>query len=116
MNNPKLIFLSALLLWYNIADANGFNVIWRYFGWSNQALAAIMLWTATTYLEKEKKDAWYLVTFFPAVFMTSVCITFILVDKIGLGLPQEYTPWIAAASAILAVPGFYFGNYRLNRK
>ena len=111
-----LFALSALLLWYNIADANGFNVIWRYFGWSNQALAAIMLWTATTYLEKEKKGAWYLVTFFPAVFMTSVCVTFILVDKIGFGVPMEYTPWIAATSAILAIPGFYFWNYRLNRK
>ena len=31
-----LFVASALLLWYNIADANGFNVIWRYFGWSNQ--------------------------------------------------------------------------------
>lgn len=111
-----LFALSALLLWYNIADANGFNTIWRYFGWSNQALAAIMLWTATTYLEKEKTGAWYLVTFFPAVFMTAVCVTFILVDKIGFGVPMEYTPWIAAASAILAIPGFYFWNYRLNRK
>ena len=111
-----LFALSALLLWYNIADANGFNVIWRYFGWSNQALAAIMLWTATTYLEKEKKGAWYLVTFFPAVFMTSVCVTFILVDKIGLGLPQEYTPWIAAASVLFAIPGFIIWNYRINRK
>ncbi len=111
-----LFALSALLLWYNIADTNGFNTIWRYFGWSNQALAAIMLWTATTYLEKEKKGAWYLVTFFPAVFMTAVCVTFILVDKIGFGVPMEYTPWIAAASAILAIPGFYFWNYRLNRK
>ena len=111
-----LFALSALLLWYNIADANGFNTIWRYFGWSNQALAAIMLWTATTYLEKEKTGAWYLVTFFPAVFMTAVCVTFILVDKIGFGVPMEYTPWIAAASAILAIPGFYFWNYRINRK
>lgn len=111
-----LFALSAFLLWYNISDANGFNVIWRYFGWSNQTLAAIMLWTATTYLLKEKSGGWYLVTFFPALFMTSVCITFILVDKIGLGLPQEYTPWIAAASAILAVPGFYLWNYRINRK
>ena len=111
-----LFALSAFLLWYNISDANGFNVIWRYFGWSNQTLAAIMLWTATTYLLKEKSGVWYLVTFFPALFMTSVCITFILVDKIGLGLPQEYTPWIAAASAILAVPGFYLWNYRINRK
>ena len=111
-----LFALSALLLWYNIADANGFNVIWRYFGWSNQALATIMLWTATTYLEKEKKGWWFLVTLVPALFMTSVCVTFILVDKIGLGLPQEYTPWIAGASALFAIPGFYFWNYRLNRK
>ena len=111
-----LFALSALLLWYNIADANGFNVIWRYFGWSNQALAAIMLWTATTYLVEEKKGWWYMITFIPAIFMTSVCVTFILVDKIGLGLPQEYTPWIAAASVLFAIPGFIFWNYRINRK
>ena len=111
-----LFALSALLLWYNISDANGFNVIWRYFGWSNQTLAAIMLWTATTYLIKEKGGQWFLVTFIPAVFMTTVCVTFILVDKIGFGLPQEYTPWIAAASALLAFPGFYYWNYRKNKK
>ena len=111
-----LFALSALLLWYNIADANGFNVIWRYFGWSNQALAAIMLWTATTYLVEEKKGWWYMITFIPAIFMTSVCVTFILVDKIGLGLPQEYTPWIAAASVLFAIPGFIIWNYRINRK
>ena len=111
-----LFAISAFLLWYNISDANGFNVIWRYFGWSNQALAAIMLWTATTYLEKGKKGWWFLVTMIPAVFMTAVCITFILVDKIGFGLPQAYTPWIAAASAIFAIPGFYIWNYRKNRK
>ena len=111
-----LFALSALLLWYNISDANGFNVIWRYFGWSNQTLATIMLWTATTYLVKEKGGQWFLVTFIPAVFMTAVCITFILVDKIGFGLPQEYTPWIAGASALFAFPGFYLWNYRKNRK
>ena len=111
-----LFALSALLLWYNISDANGFNVIWRYFGWSNQTLATIMLWTATTYLVKEKGGQWFLVTFIPAVFMTAVCITFILVDKIGFGLPQEYTPWIAGASALFAFPGFYYWNYRKNRK
>ena len=48
--------------------------------------------------------------------MTAVCITFILVDKIGFGLPQEYTPWIAGASALFAFPGFYYWNYRKNRK
>ena len=111
-----LFALSALLLWYNISDANGFNVIWRYFGWSNQALATIMLWTATTYLLKEKDGWWFLVTYFPAVFMTAVCFCFILVDKIGFGVPQQYTPWLAALSVVGSLIGFHFLNYRKNVK
>ena len=111
-----LFALSALLLWYNISDANGFNVIWRYFGWSNQALATIMLWTATTYLLKEKDGWWFLVTYFPAVFMTAVCFCFILVDKIGFGVPQQYTPWLAALSVAGSLTGFHFLNYRKNAK
>ena len=111
-----LFALSALLLWYNISDANGFNVIWRYFGWSNQALATIMLWTATTYLLKEKDGWWFLVTYFPAVFMTAVCFCFILVDKIGFGVPQQYTPWLAALSVAGSLIGFHFLNYRKNAK
>ena len=110
-----LFAASALLLWYNIEDVNGFNVIWRYFGWSNQALAAIMLWTATAYLVREKGKLWYLVTFLPALFMTAVCVTFILVDKIGFGLPQEYTPWIVLASVVVAIPGFYRLSHRKHK-
>ena len=111
-----LFALSALLLWYNISDANGFNVIWRYFGWSNQTLATIMLWTATTYLLKEKGGWWFLVTYLPAVFMTAVCFCFILVDKIGFGVPQQYTPWLAAFSVAGSLIGFHFFNYNKNVK
>ncbi len=46
---------SAFLLWYNISDANGFNTIWRYFGWSNQTLAVFTLWTITVYLQRKRK-------------------------------------------------------------
>ena len=58
-----LFVLSGLLLWYNIADPNGFNVIWRYFGWSNQTLAVFMLWTATAYLVRRfgPRSAYYLI-------------------------------------------------------
>ena len=93
---------SALLLWYNIADANGFNVIWRYFGWSNQALATIMLWTATAYFAKEKGGMWHLITLIPALFMTAVCVTFILVDKTGFRLPQTLAPWIGIGTFAIA--------------
>ena len=99
---------SALLLWYNIADANGFNIIWRYFGWSNQTLAVFMLWTATVYLVKKKGASWYLITLLPALFMTAVCVTFILVDKTGFRLNQAAAPWIGIGTFILSTILFYY--------
>jgi len=101
---------SAFLLWYNIADANGFNIIWRYFGWSNQALAVFMLWTATVYLYRTKGARWYLITLLPALFMTSVCVTFILVDKIGFRLPQTLAPLIGVVT--FAISSFLFYLWR----
>ncbi|MBR5385475.1 MAG: carbon starvation protein A [Bacteroidales bacterium] len=97
---------SALLLWYNIADAGGFNTIWRYFGWSNQTLAVFMLWTATVYLVRAKGGLWYLITLIPAVFMTAVCVTFILVDKIGLGINQLAAPGIGISTAAVCIALF----------
>ena len=99
---------SALLLWYNIADANGFNIICRYFGWSNQTLAVFMLWTATVYLVKKKGASWYLITLLPALFMTAVCVTFILVDKTGFRLNQAAAPWIGIGTFILSTILFYY--------
>ena len=98
---------SAFLLWYNIADANGFNTIWRYFGWSNQTLAVFMLWTATVYFYKTKGASWYLITLLPALFMTAVCVSFILVDKTGFRLPQTLAPWIGLGTIVLSAILFY---------
>ena len=110
-----LFVLSALLLWYNIADANGFNVIWRYFGWANQTLSVFMFWTATVYLVLNKPGQYYLIALLPALFMTSVCTTFILVDKIGLGLPAATIPWIAVGTFAISTILFYLWKYRKNR-
>lgn len=96
-----LFAASALLLWYNIADANGFNTIWRYFGWSNQTLAAFMLWTATVYLFRHRRG-YHLITLLPALFMTAVCVTFILVDKTGFRVPQTLAPWIGLGTFALS--------------
>ena len=102
-----LFVASAFLLWYNIADANGLNTVWRYFGWSNQALAVFMLWTATAYFVKKKGGLWYLITLLPALFMTAVCVTFILVDKIGFRLPQSLAPWIGLGTFVIFTILFY---------
>lgn len=64
-----------------------FNVLWRYFSWSNQTLAMISLWVATSYLISNNKDRFAsLLTAVPAAFMTAVSVTYILVAKEGLKL------------------------------
>ncbi|MCF6223640.1 MAG: carbon starvation protein A [Flavobacteriaceae bacterium] len=61
-----------------------FGIIWRYFAWSNQTLATVVLWTITAYLIYENKAYW--VTLIPAVFMTMVCSTYILISPEGFQL------------------------------
>ena len=64
-----------------------FNVLWRYFSWSNQTLAMISLWVATSYLLKaNKKKAASLITALPASFMSAVSMTYILMAKEGFSL------------------------------
>ena len=64
-----------------------FGIIWRYFAWSNQTLATVVLWTITAYLIYENKAYW--VTLIPALFMTMVCSTYILVAPEGFGLAND---------------------------
>lgn len=85
-----LFVAAGFLLWFNITDANGFNIIWRYFGWSNQTLAVFTLWTATVYLAREHKP--YIITLIPALFMTVVCTSFACYSDtmLNLGLTTSY--------------------------
>ena len=51
---PVFAVSLALLVW-QIQNPDGFNTIWKYFGWANQTLAVFTLWTLTVYLAQEKK-------------------------------------------------------------
>ena len=62
-----------------------FNIIWRYFGWSNQTLAAIMLWAAAAYLYR--RDKLHYVCSIPATFISAACVTYILYEpNMGFGI------------------------------
>ena len=45
-----------------------FGVIWQYFAWVNQTLAAVTLWTITVYLAVRHKNFW--IALLPSIFMT----------------------------------------------
>ena len=81
-----LFALAIVILIWQITNPDGFNIIWRYFGWSNQTLSVFALWTATVYLARSKKNFW--ITLIPALFMTTVCSTFFFISKQMLGLPE----------------------------
>ncbi len=80
---PLFAVAIAILIW-QITNPDGFNIIWRYFGWSNQTLSVFALWTITVYLVRQKKCFW--ITLIPALFMTTVCTTFFFLSKQMLGL------------------------------
>lgn len=101
-----LFILASFMLWYNIADEDGFNVIWRYFGWANQTLAVFMLWTATAYLVKYRGGMSFMLTLLPAAFMTAVCVTYLCVAKIGLNLPVTWNWYIGISTFVLSLAVF----------
>ena len=80
-----------------------FNIIWRYFAWSNQTLAMIVLWAAAMYLAVNKKFHW--IATVPATFMTAVSITYILVAPEGFKLATSiaYPAGLFAAIGALAL-------------
>ena len=80
---PMFAVAIALLVW-QMEDKDGFQKIWSWFGWSNQTLSVFTLWAITVYLVRAKKL--FVITLIPALFMTTVCATFLLVSKQAFGL------------------------------
>jgi len=85
-----------------------FDVIWRYFGWSNQTLATIVLWAISVYLLINKKNYW--ITLIPAVFMTSVIITYIL--SVPQGFNINYTVSVIIGGLVSLVSLVLFFLYK----
>ncbi len=90
-----------------------FDVLWRYFSWSNQTLATISLWVSTAYLIKSSKHPFTsLITALPSAFMTFVIFSYILMAPEGFALPADkgYPTGIIAAAVFLVG---YFVNITL---
>lgn len=103
----------ALLLW-QINNTDGFNVLWQYFGWANQALSVFTLWALTVYLVRNRKS--YIITLIPALFMTTVCSTFIFVSKQALNLPSTVGYSLGMACLIIAIIWFVVWKKKESRK
>ncbi|MBP3538178.1 MAG: carbon starvation protein A [Muribaculaceae bacterium] len=83
-----------------------FNVLWRYFAWTNQTLAAFTLWAATVYLARHRRA--YVICLVPAIYMTMVVVSYILVapSPEGFGLPMSWALGIAGMVDLTCVAMF----------
>ena len=81
-----------------------YTVVWRYFSWTNQTLAMIVLWAASMYLYMEKKNYW--ITAVPATFMSAVSVTYFVAAEECLNFGSA-----AANPAGIIAAAVFFGAF-----
>ncbi|MHA7109669.1 carbon starvation CstA family protein [Sunxiuqinia elliptica] len=98
IKNRLLVSLPLFAIGFLLTQID-FSIIWRYFAWANQTLATVVLWTISIYLLQERKFYW--ITLIPAVFMTAVIVTYLLLAPEGFSLSKDiaYPVGIIAACA-----------------
>ena len=87
-----------------------FSTAWSYLGIANQILATIVLWTGAAYLIQKGRAHW--MCSLPAAFLTFICVSFLVVAPLGLGL-APIVGYIAGGA--VALPLFAFCIVRARR-
>ncbi|MBQ7210962.1 MAG: carbon starvation protein A, partial [Paludibacteraceae bacterium] len=100
IRNRLIIALPLFLAVFGMLFVD-FNIVWRYFAWTNQTLAVFTLWAGTVFLYRQeckqplgsKYGYGYLIAMLPAVFMTMVSVSYIVIAPEGFNLAPEYR-WV----------------------
>ncbi|MDO4265637.1 MAG: carbon starvation CstA family protein [Eubacteriales bacterium] len=103
-NYTKRLMLAIPLLGIGAVVGHlDYSIVWRYFSWTNQTLAMIVLWTASMYLYREKKNYW--MTAVPATFMSAVSMTYFVAasECLNLGTGIAYPVGIVCAIVFLGI-------------
>lgn len=89
--NRFIVCLPLFLVGYLITMVD-FGIVWRYFAWSNQTMAAVTLWAICVWLIRCGKNYW--VAFIPALVMTYIVSSFVFISDQFVGMQ---TRWLAYA-------------------
>ena len=101
---PIFILVAGILVWAKV-DPKGFQILWRYFAWSNQTMALFPLAAAGIYLMINGKAKWAWMPLLPGTFYTFICASYILNAKLGFGLswPIAYVGGVIVAAIYLVL-------------
>ncbi len=108
--------VAALLIFAKL-NGNGFQVLWRYFAWSNQALSLFAFLAITVWLFENGKRKFAWISIIPGSFYAFVTMSYIANAKIGLRLPWTAAYIIGTVACILyAGVLVWYGNKRLHNR
>lgn len=94
------ICIPIFIIGYWITTIN-FDVVWRYFAWSNQTLAVFVLWTITVYLARRKANRY--IALLPAILMTFICASFLFVSDQFFGMENRMMAYLLGAVLTLFI-------------
>ena len=100
-----LFVISAILM------AMHFDVLWRYFAWSNQTLSVFTFWAITIWLSLRcRRDKLprmeVLIALIPALWMTAICTSYILIAPEGFSLDHDFAYAITCVVVLSFLGGF----------
>ena len=86
LSSAIFVLVAGILIFAKL-DANGFNILWRYFAWSNQTIAIFAFAMITVYLYNNNRN--FICSLLPGMFYCFIISTFILNAKIGFNIPMN---------------------------
>lgn len=83
-----------------------FAIIWRYFAWSNQALAVVTLWGIFVWLRRRGKNMW--VALVPALCMTYIITSYVFISGQFIGMGPVTVAYAGAAVLTAGIAALAF--------
>lgn len=108
-----LICIPLFVVGYWITTVE-FDIVWRYFAWTNQSLATIVLWTITLYLAQRKANYW--ISLLPSILMTYVCSSFLFISGQFFGMADRTAAYLLGALLTLIITLIFIRTLRRHGK
>ena len=107
--NRFIVCIPLFVVGYTITQIE-FDVIWRYFAWSNQAMAVVTLWAIYVWLVRSKSNYW--VALIPAIAMTYIISTFVFISGQFIGMTNHTLAYTLGAVVTAAVTALMIARHR----
>jgi carbon starvation protein CstA len=112
MKKRLIISIPLFILTFLILQMD-FNILWRYFAWSNQTLAVFTLWAITIFLAKNNKFYW--ISLVPALFMTAVTSSYIFIAPEGFHLAESISVLLGVGTSLSLFVLFYIKSKKFSK-